>query len=207
LGTVAGFSTFLGPPLVIGDYEDVRRYLRYERSDVGVVFAHVAPGFDPAAVRDSLRKRFPDMDIWTTNEFSSRSRIYWLLRTGAGAALSLAAFLGFSIGLVLVAQTMYAITSENIEEFVTLRALGASSADIRSIVLIQALISGVIGCFAGLIVVEPFAELAQASITWISVPYWIYGLIPLLVFILCVFASRIAVRPALMVDPGRVFRA
>jgi putative ABC transport system permease protein len=206
IGTTVGFSTFLGPPLVMGSYSDMRRYLRYSRPDVGMIFVRVSLGVDPTVVRDRLRQRFEDLDIWTADEFSIRSRIYWLIQTGAGAALSLAAILGFAIGLVIVAQTMYALTAENIEEYATLRAFGASNSDVRSIVMTQSLICGVIAGVAGLIPVKPFAELIR-SITWIFVPVWMYVLIPLLVLLLCIGAAFIAVRPALAIDPGRVFRA
>jgi putative ABC transport system permease protein len=101
---------------------------------------------------------------------------------------------------------MYALTTEHIEEFATLRALGASDGDLHVIVITQSLICGIIGCTAGLIAVEPFVSLARANITWVSVPPWMYALIPLIVFVLCIAAARIAVRPALTVDPGRVFR-
>jgi putative ABC transport system permease protein len=207
LTTISGFSTFLGPPLVFGSYIDVRRYLRYDRTKVGIVFARISKGVDAGSVRNNLRVRFPDLDCWTASEFSTRSRVYWLLQTGAGAALSLAAFLGFSLGLVLVAQTMYALTTENIEEFATLRALGASDRDLYSIVLAQSLICGVVGCTSGLIAVGPFVALARSNITWVSVPAWMYGLIPILVLTLCICAARIAVKPAMLIEPGRVFRA
>jgi putative ABC transport system permease protein len=207
IGTTTGFSTFLGPPLVMGRYTDVRRYVRYDRPDVGMVLVRVGAGADPAVVRNRLRQRFEDVDVWTAAEFSSRSRIYWLVQTGAGAALSLAAVLGFAIGLVIVAQTMYALTAENIEEFATLRTFGASDADIRSIVMTQSLICGTIGGSAGLVLVKPFTDLARSSITWMFVPSWMYALIPVLVLLLCIGAALIAVRPALTIDPGRVFRA
>jgi putative ABC transport system permease protein len=206
-GVVSGFSSFLGPPIVLARYHDARRYLRYGASDVSVVLVRTASNYDPARVRDELQKRFADMDVWTTSEFSTRSRIFWLLKTGAGAALSLAAILGFSIGLVLVAQTMYALTTENIEEFATLRAIGASNTDIRSIVLMQSLISGTIGCVMGLAAVGPFVALARSNISWVLVPAWIYVLIPIVIFFLCLLATNIAVRPALTIDPARVFRA
>jgi putative ABC transport system permease protein len=206
-GTTAGFSTFLGLPLVMGSYADVRRYLRYDRTEVGMVLVRVSRGIDSEVVRDRLRQRFEDLDVWTTAEFSSRSRAYWLIKTGAGAALSVAAILGFAVGLVMVAQTMYALTAENIEEFATLRTFGASDADIRSIVMTQSLICGLIGGSAGLVVVKPFAGLVRTSITWIFVPGWMYVLIPALVLLLCIGAALIAVRPALSIDPARVFRA
>jgi hypothetical protein len=39
--------------------------VRYERSDVGMVFVRINPRYDPAMVRDRLRERFADVDVWT----------------------------------------------------------------------------------------------------------------------------------------------
>jgi len=49
--------------------------------------------------------------------------MYWTMKTGAGGGLT-AAFWPFLIGLVVVSQTIYANTMENIEEYATLKALG-----------------------------------------------------------------------------------
>jgi putative ABC transport system permease protein len=202
-----GFSSFLGSPYIFTEYTDARRYLRLERTQVSFLMLRVAPGLDPIAIRDLLRARFADVDVWTKAEFSTKSRRFWLIQTGAGGALTLAALLGFCIGLVVVAQTIYSITAENIEEYATLKAMGASNADIRTVVLIQSLVCGVVGGAAGLLAVRPFAALMRPVVTWITVPVWTYAMVAVALVLLCVLASLIAARPAINVDPGRVFRA
>jgi putative ABC transport system permease protein len=202
-----GFSSFLGSPYVFTEYGDARRYLRLERTQVSFLLVRTAAGLDPIAIRDALRARFPDVDVWTKPEFAAKSRQFWLVQTGAGGALSLAAVLGFCIGLVVVAQTIYSITAENIEEYATLKAMGASNGDIRAVVLIQSLTCGVVGGLVGLILVRPFAALIRPIVTWITVPMFIYVMVALALAGLCVLASFIAARPAITVDPGRVFRA
>jgi putative ABC transport system permease protein len=158
-------------------------------------------------VRDALRARLPDVDVWTASELSWRSRLFWLMQTGAGGALTVAAVLGFGIGLVLVAQTIYSITTENIEEYATMKAMGATDGDVRSVVLTQSLICGVLGGIAGLLLVEPAAAVLRGLVAWLVVPYWMYFAVSAALALLCVLASLIAARPAVTVDPGRVFRA
>ena len=182
-------------------------FLRLERTQTSFVVLHVAPGSDPVAVRDALRSRLADVDVWTAAEFSWRSRIFWLIQSGAGGALTIAAVLGFGIGLVLVAQTIYSITAENIEEFASMRAMGASDRDVRAVVVVQSLVCGILGGTVGLLLVQPSAVLLRSLVTWISVPPWIYFAVAVALALLCVLASLIAARPAVRVDPGRVFRA
>jgi putative ABC transport system permease protein len=207
LAEINGFSSFLGTPLIFANYVDAHRFLRLERTQASFIVLRGAPGRDPAAVRDVLRSRLTDVDVWTTTELSWRSRIFWLVQTGAGGALTIAAVLGFAIGLVLVAQTIYSITAENIEEYATMKAMGASDGDVRNVVLIQSLICGAVGGFFGLLIVEPFAALLRSIVTWMAVPYWMYFVVVIALTLLCVLASLIAARPAVRVDPGRVFRA
>ena len=176
---VNGFSSFIGSPYVFTKYTDARRYLGFNDDQVSVLFLQVEPSHDPIAVRNALRARLSDVDVWTRSELAQKSRQFWLMQTGAGAALSLAAILGFFIGLVVVAQTIYSITADNIEEFATMKAIGASNTEVRLVVLIQSLICGVIGGSVGLLLVRPFSTIARAAVTWLTVPTFIYFLEPI----------------------------
>ena len=65
--------------------------------------------------------------------------------TGAGVTVLIAAGLGLLVGVVVVAQTIYAATVDHIREFGTLKAMGASNTYIYGVILAQALTSGLIG--------------------------------------------------------------
>ena len=207
LAETNGFASFIGSPLIFASYVDAHQYLRMERTQTSFIVLHVSSGYEPTIVRDALRLRFPDVDVWTSAELSWRSRLFWLVQTGAGGALTVAAILGFGIGLVLVAQAIYGITAENIDEFATMKAMGASDHDVHSVVLIQSLICGIIGGIFGLLAVEPFSALLRLMVSWMSVPFWMYFVVVAALAFLCVLASLIAARPAVRVEPARVFRA
>jgi len=115
--------------------------------------------------------------------------------------------LGFLIGLVVVSQTIYANTMENIEEYATLKALGASQAFVARIVLAQALICGAVGSILGLLAVVPSIGYAKSLIPWIYTPWWLLLVMVVPSLAMCSLASIASVRSALTVEPGRVFRA
>ena len=99
--------------------------------------------------------------------------------------MAIAAILGFGIGLVLVAQAIYSITAENIEEYATMKAMGASNGDVHTVVLVQSLICGIVGGLFGLLVVAPFATVLRLMVSWLSVPYWMYFVVAAALALLC----------------------
>ncbi|HTS76978.1 MAG TPA: ABC transporter permease [Bryobacteraceae bacterium] len=206
LREIEGFSSFLGSPYVFSSYEDAARWLGFGPQDAMYVLIRLEPGLDSAAFKSALQARIPDVQVWTKAEFSKQARAYWLQQTGAGGTVMTSAVLGFIIGLLIVSQTIYAATMENIEEFATLKALGASRAYIAKVVLTQALTCGVAGCSLAMIVSGPAIRAARAAVSWILMPDWL----PLAMFIpgllMCAAASLISARKAMVVDPGKVFR-
>jgi putative ABC transport system permease protein len=133
--------------------------------------------------------------------------MYWTIKTGAGSAILTAAVLGFLIGLVVVSQTIYANTMENIEEYATLKALGAPKSLVARIVLTQALLCGAVGSILGLFAVIPVIDHAKSLIPWLYMPWWLPVMMVLPSMTMCGLASIASVRNALTVEPGRVFRA
>src|SRR6266851_410451 len=164
-------------------------------------------GSSVSDVKRSLHDRLPEVDVLTRDEFAHKSRMYWTIKTGAGGAILTAAVLGFLIGLVVVSQTIYANTMENIEEYATLKALGAPKSLVARIVLTQALLCGAVGSVLGLFTVIPVINHAKSLIPWIYMPWWLPAVMVLPSMTMCSLASIASVRNALTVEPGRVFRA
>jgi putative ABC transport system permease protein len=204
---ISEFSSFFGAPYVFTDYNDAVRYLRLGNEETFYLIVRVREGNDVEKVKQELRREIPEADIWTRQEFSERAQLFWVVKTGAGGALLTSAFLGFLVGLVIVSQNIYATTMENIEEFATLKAIGASRSYIRRVVLIQALASGIVGSIIGLIAVYPASEAIRGTIAWIYTPWWLpVGMIAM-GLLMCSLASIISIRKALAVEPAKVFRA
>ena len=204
--SVSGFGSFLGSPYVFGKLVDARKSLDLGTERAMFLVLHVE-GRPVAATERELRDRLPELDVLSKQEFSSRAKWYWTLETGAGGALLTAALLGFVVGVLIVSQIVYATTMENIEEFATLKALGASHLFVIRIVVTQALISALVGCGTGLALSIPATSAARRLIPWVYTPPELFVVLIGATLMLAVFASITAVRAALGVEPGRVFRA
>jgi putative ABC transport system permease protein len=204
---IDGYGAFLGVPFLFTSYRNATRYMDFGPEESMYILLRVDEKHSVSEVEQNLRQRLPEVDVLTQSEFAHKSRMYWTIKTGAGGAILTAAVLGFLIGLVVVSQTIYANTMENIEEYATLKALGASQAFVARIVLTQALICGAVGSILGLLAVIPSIGYAKSLIPWIYAPWWLPPAMVVPSLVMCSLASIVSVRSALTVEPGRVFRA
>jgi putative ABC transport system permease protein len=167
----------------------------------------LAPDSDLETVRAALEQRLPDTEVLTHEEFRKKSLNYWMFNTGAGAALIMGAVLGIIVGVVIVAQTLYASTKDHLNEFATLRALGASAGYIHAVILIQAMLSAVIGYILGisLALLVVFALAARStSLTVVMTPKLAAYLFALTVG-MCIIAAISAIAKVTRIDPAGVF--
>ena len=207
VGRTSGFSSFLGSPYVFTSYTDGSRYLRLRPDETIFILVQVQPGYSVQRVKRELQTRLPSAQVWTRNEFSRKAQLYWTSQTGAGGAILAAALMGFVIGLAVVSQAIYSNTMEHIEEFATLKALGATPGYIIRVIVSQALLAGLAGYVIGVLITQPMIRAALPHIPWMVTPWWL----PLGVFIptlaMCVLASIVSVKAAITIEPAKVFRA
>jgi putative ABC transport system permease protein len=207
LRQVSGFASFQGCPYVFASYADASRYIGLNQEDAMYILLRLRRGFSVEQVKHALQTRLPDVDIWTQAEFAKQSRMYWVTQTGAGGGILIAAILGFLIGLMVVSQTIYATTLENLEEFATLKALGATRWFVIRVVLTQSLVCGVVGCALGLAAALPLVDKARGMIAWIYTPWWLPPAMFIPTLAMCCLAAIVSIRAALAVEPAKVFRA
>ena len=164
----------------------------------------LAPGSDPEEVRKSLQARLPDTEVLSHQVFRNRSHDYWLFQTGAGAGLIAGMVLAVVVGTVVVAQTLYASTKEHLNEFATLRALGASAGFLRKVILWQAVLSAIMGYILG-IVVSQIAIYFLRDVLPIEMSFnLVWGLLVLTIG-MCVLAAVSAIYKVIRIDPAVVF--
>ena len=145
----SGIRSFTTTPYVFTSLDQAQAYMGTPPDRVSYFLVHVAAGADIATVRKQLLANLAKVEVLTPDEFRGRSRTFWLFGTGAGAALFAGALLGAIVGTVIVAQTLYSSTKDHLNEFATLRAIGSSGVYIHKVIICQALLSAVIGFFAG----------------------------------------------------------
>ena len=182
-----------------------RAYLGVPANRANYFIVRLAPNANATAVRARLAAGLTDAEVLTPEEFGHRSRMFWLFDTGAGAALLGSAILGIIVGTIIVAQTLYSSTKDHLKEFATLRAIGSSCGYILKVILIQALLSAVIGfSIAAAIGLALVHATADAALPVVMTPGLTLGLFALTVA-MCTIAAISAIRVVTRIDPATVF--
>jgi putative ABC transport system permease protein len=200
-----GIRSFTTLPYVFTTLANARALLEAAPDQTTYASVRVLPGRDVAEVRKALAARLPDAEVVSHAEFRKRSLDYWLFETGAGSALIAGAALGIIVGIVIVAQTLYASTKDHINEFATLRALGASAGYIHKVILTQAVLSAGVGYILGMILSLIVIALSRATTLLIVMTPGLAAMLLVLTVGMCVFAAVCAIFKVTRIDPAVVF--
>ncbi|WP_049623206.1 ABC transporter permease [Frateuria defendens] len=122
---------------------------------------HARAAVEAAAGRLRADAAFGPYEVWTARAFARRSMLYWILDTGAGAGVLFLAAIVFLVGAVITSQTLVAAVAGSLREYATLNALGVSVADLRWVVLEQALWVGGVGLLGAAVLGAALLALAR----------------------------------------------
>ena len=201
-----GIRSFTTSPYIFCALPIAQTFNNLREGKFTYVLVKLSPGADVETVRRSLLQHVDGVDVYTRKEFSFKTQQYWMFTTGAGLALLIAAALGLVVGVVVVAQTLYATTVDHLAEFGTLRAMGAANWYIYRIIIIQALASAFAGYGLGIsvsLVIVQFSEKGGASIL---LPLWLAVSLFVVTVFMCVGAALISINKVTKLDPVMVFK-
>lgn len=116
---------------------------------------------DAVAARIDGSPAFGKYAVWTAEQFSDRSRTYWMFDTGAGAGVLFLAAIVFLVGAVITSQTLVAAVIGSIREYATLNALGVGVTALRKVVMEQAFWVGALGLLGSTVLAGLFFALAH----------------------------------------------
>jgi putative ABC transport system permease protein len=206
IGFTNGIRTFTTSPAVFTSFKNSQNYAGLREDQTMYLLVKAAPGADPQAVKREIESRVQEVDVYTSAEFSRKQAAYWLFGTGAGVTVLIAAGLGLLVGIVVVAQTIYASTMDHIREYGTLKAMGASNGYIYRVIIKQATISGLIGYSIGMSVSLVVSQGSLQGTTAIILPgAAIAGLFGL-TLLMCIGASMVSINKITRIDPAMVFK-
>jgi putative ABC transport system permease protein len=208
IGRTQGAYSFTTTPISFMAYEQAQSM--FDETSYGktsYILVKARAGADIAAIQQELRRRLPHNDVFTKDEWSSQSWRYWVESTGLGLNMMITICLGVLVGVVVVAQTLYTSTMENLKQFGTVKAIGGSNLDIYKILAKQAVIAATIGSIAGALM----AWALQPAIALLDMKLIIPPQLTIVVFagaqLLCLAAAIISFRRVARIDPALVFRA
>ena len=208
VGTVKGLKS-LAAPWVFCSLDTSRHLLGFilPPDHVTYLVARCDSAERAAQVVNDLRAEYPDdMCAYSTIEFSTGSRWYWLFRTKAGIAIGYAALLGLIVGMVITAQTLYSATAASAKEFAILLALGIPRRRIMVMVLTQSFWVGIIGILCAYPICLGLREIARLSNTDVDLRWEITGGTALVTIVMALGSGLFAMRSVRKIEPMDLLR-
>jgi putative ABC transport system permease protein len=166
----------------------------------------LAPGADLRTAKAEIARRLPYNDVFTKADWARRSRSYWIVSTGIGLNMYITVFLGCLVGVVVVAQTLYASTMEHIREFGTVKAIGGGNGDIYRILGKQASIAAVAGFVIGAAMAYAMRPAIQKIDLKLIIPTPFFVIVFFGSLLMCLAAAAVSFRKVAAIDPALVFR-
>jgi putative ABC transport system permease protein len=207
VGKSKGIVGFLAAPYVFTTFENALTYADLPRDQCSYYLIKVRDGADPNTVCAQIESRIPELQAYTRDEYARVSIDYWMTRTGIGISFGLATVLGLVIGLVMVAQSLYALVLDRIEEFATLKAIGAPETKVYRILFLQALLVAAIGVVIGgalVMVIQHYGTTPKAPIV---IPSIMYVATTVMVVLICMVSALLPYLRVRKVDPLAVLQS
>jgi putative ABC transport system permease protein len=207
IGRTREARSFTTNPMAFLDYQLAQELSPEELGgQTTFILVKLEPWASAETVREEIQHRLPYNDVYNKDEWASLSRWYWIDSTGLGLTIFLTVTLGALVGVVIVAQTLYASTTEHLAEFGTIKALGGRNLDIYTLIGQQAMFASALGFLLGVALtfgIEPFLLRLDMKM---SVTPTMAAVVFLATQILCLSAAVLSFRKVAALDPAIVFR-
>jgi len=205
VGVCEATRTFQSNPVVYTTYTRAKNFAPQERKVLSYILAKTEPGLSSESVARRIAST-TGLGAKTSNEFSRMTIEYYLKYTGIPFNFGITALLGFLVGTAIAGQTFYNFTLENLNQFGTLKAMGATNLRIVGMILLQATLVGLLGYGIGVGLAAWFGyvvrETELAFFTWWPILPITAGAIVLI----CVLSSLFSVQRVIRLEPAIVFR-
>jgi putative ABC transport system permease protein len=206
---VGGFTWGLlpfGPAYAFADYDLARLLLKVDSDRANFILVGVEKGQSVTRVRDALKARFTDVKVVTGADFTASTVRYLLVRSALGVTFGTSTVFGLIVGFVIVALTTFSAVIDNIREFGTLKAIGATNWDLAKLLFAQAIAYALLGSLIGLTLVTRIADAVRSpKFAIIITPALAVGTTVIMI-VLCIVASSFALVRLRKLEPAMVFR-
>ena len=205
VGVCEATRTFQSNPVVYTLYSRAKQFVPRERKLLSYVLAKTAKDLDPQIVaaristQTGLKARTSEGFMWDTMG-------YYFMYTGIPINFGITTLLGFLVGTAIAGQTFYNFTIENLKQFGSLKAMGATNSRIVGMILLQAMVAGLLGYGLGVGLATLFGVMGSggelAYFTW-----WpVLPVAGVAIVMICILSSILCIRRVIVLEPAVVFR-
>ncbi len=192
-------------PLMYTTISNASRMLPPERHLLTFVVAKAAPGVSPEALAARIEAQ-TGLRACSSDVFKADT-VNWLLINSEdvgdmASMISVAMLVGFGVTGVL----LYMFTTDSLKQYAVLKAMGANSRLLLTMIFVQSGLCAVLGTGLGL---GLCAVVGQIAVVEFDYPFRMMWFTPILggltVVLVSIVAAAISARPVLKLEPGVVF--
>lgn len=197
---------FQNIPSVYTTFERAVTYAPPERRTLSYVLAQAKEGESVAEVTQRITDQ-TDLAAFTQEEFGWKTILWVLKNTGIGVNFGTTIVLGFIVGMAIAGQTFYLFTVENLRQFGALKAMGAGTASLARMIILQAFTVGLIGYGVGVGLATLFGHVAASKGNLPFSETWpLLALVFVSLLAICAFSATISIIKLAKLEPAIVFR-
>jgi putative ABC transport system permease protein len=204
VGFMTGMSSLTGPYSMCS-LATARRLLNLRDDQATFLLAKCKDPADAAKVVERLNE-FRKFTAHEAGRFALQSKVHWLTKTKAGAAVAFIALLGLLVGAVVTSQTLYAATASSSKELAVLVALGIPRGRIQSFILMQSLFVGLFGLAIGIPGSLIFGAIARSVGTNADLAWWILYSTSAITLLMALASGLFAMRSLRLAEPTSLLR-
>jgi putative ABC transport system permease protein len=192
-------------PLMYTTLSNAARILPSERHLLTFVLAKAAPGVSPRDLAARVQAQ-TGMKARSSDDFETDT-VYWFLVNSEdvgdmASMISIAMFVGFGVTGVM----LYMFTSDALKQYAVLKAMGANSRLLLSMIFAQAGLCAMLGTGLGLGLCAIVGQIAVLEFDYPFRMMWFTPVVGgLMVILVSLVAAAISARPVLKLEPGVVF--
>jgi len=199
-------SGLFGIPTLYTTYNRARQYLPNPRFTISYILVEPKTATDVAPIAKKIQSM--GYLALTKDQFMDKISNFYMYQTGLGVNLFLMTIISFIVGLSISGQTFYTFIIENLEKFGALKAIGAKSSELVSMILFQATFTAMTGFGLGIGLCAALIWLARLRLPDYAaiITYWNIGLAFIMVVVIAAVSSYVGVRKVLRIEPFDIFR-
>jgi putative ABC transport system permease protein len=198
--------SFFGYPYVFTTYDRAVQITPAKRKNLSFILAAPESESELENVAKNIEKE-TGLKAFTQDKFFW-STIRWVANnTGIPFSFSMTVTMGLLVGIAVSGQTFYSFILENSKYLGALKAMGASTALLCRMLILQAFVVGFIGFGLGIGICSIFAHLAvEKSNIPFFMPYQVLFIPFIAVFLICTFSALLGIKRVRKLDAAEVFR-
>lgn len=197
--------TFQSQPVVYTTYSRATTFAPRERKLLSFVLVKAKPGVKPEELCKQIHHA-TGLAAYTSQQFKDLTFWYFFKYTGIPINFGISIALGFIVGTAIAGQTFYNFTLDNLRQFGTLKAMGATNGTLLRMIVLQAILVGSIGYGLGVgAAAFSGAASAQSELAFL-LPWQLLVGNAVAILLICILASLLSIHKVIKLEPAIVFK-